>query len=45
MALGSGGIYVYNYDCNGKAVIIEPNDITSFTQNAQMGSLIYSNVP
>lgn len=45
MAMGSGGIYAYTYDCNGKNVFIEPNDMSAFEQNAQKQTLIYSNVP
>lgn len=43
MAMGSGGIAAYIYDCSGIAVRIEPAD-TGFEQVAQK-SLIYSNVP
>jgi phosphoribosylformylglycinamidine (FGAM) synthase-like amidotransferase family enzyme len=43
MALGSGGIYAYIYDCNGKTVYINPDDMLIFEQNAQQGKLIYSN--
>lgn len=45
MILGSGGLYGYRYDCNGDNVTIPPNDIITFDQNAQKGTLIYSNVP
>ncbi len=44
MALGSGGIFAYTYDCNGKNVLISSDDLTAFEQNAQKGKLIYSNV-
>lgn len=45
MALGSGGIFAYIYDCNGNNVSISGNDISSFEQQAQQGTLIYSNIP
>lgn len=43
MAMGSGGIAAYIFDCDGIAVKIEPNDV-GFEQDAQK-TLIYSNVP
>lgn len=45
MAMGSGGLAFYLFDCNGITVKISPNDIVTFSQNAQKGKLIYSNVP
>ncbi|MBB1287402.1 hypothetical protein HRH25_23705 [Flavisolibacter sp. BT320] len=45
MTLGSGGIYAYIYDCNGNSVSIAGNEMTSFEQQAQQGTLIYSNTP
>ena len=45
MAMGSGGLAAYIYDCSGNSVTIEPNDIDTFYPNAQKGTLIYSNVP
>lgn len=43
MAMRSGGIAAYIFDCNGTTVSIDPAD-TGFEQVAQK-SLIYSNVP
>lgn len=43
MALGSGGIFAYVYDCNGITVSISQNEMTTFEQNAPQGKLIYSN--
>lgn len=45
MAMGSGGIAFYLFDCNGITVRISPNDVIAFSQDAQKGTLIYSNVP
>jgi hypothetical protein len=45
MLLGSGGIYAYIYDCNGKTVTISTDDMVEFEQNAQQGQLVYSNKP
>ncbi len=46
MAMGSGGLAFYLFDCNGITVRISPNDdVVAFSQGAQKGTLIYSNVP
>ncbi len=45
MALGSGGIYAYVYDCGGKTVYIEQSDTSKFAQDTQNGTLIYANAP
>lgn len=45
MALGSGGVYAYVYDCDGKTVSINSDDMIEFEQSAQQGKLIYSNGP
>ena len=46
MALGSGGVAFYLFDCNGITVRISPSDdVVIFSQNAKKDILIYSNVP
>ncbi|MBS1574999.1 MAG: hypothetical protein JST09_06805 [Bacteroidetes bacterium] len=45
MAMGSGGIYAYVYDCTGNTVSINDSEMISFEQQAQQGILIYSNIP
>lgn len=45
MMMRSGGLYAYIFDCTGKTVTIEQNDVSDFSQNAEKGMLIYSNVP
>lgn len=44
MAMGSGGIAAYIFNCDGIAVKIDPSD-TGFEQDEQKRTLIYSNVP
>lgn len=44
MAMGSGGIAAYIFDCDGIAVKIDPSDV-GFEQDEQKRTLIYSNVP
>ena len=44
MAMGSGGLAVYIFDCTGTRVTISPNDVLAFSLEAQKGVLIYSNV-
>lgn len=45
MALGSGGIFAYIYDCTGNSVSISENDLEDFVKQTQSGKLIYSNLP
>lgn len=45
MMMGSGGIYAYMYDCKGSRIYIAESDVTSFYQQAQQGTLIYSTMP
>lgn len=42
MALGSGGIKYWTFDCNGE--IITPEDFT-FNENASDSSIIFENTP
>lgn len=46
MNMGSGGLAFYLFDCGGTTVRVSPNDdVLAFSQTAQKGELIYTNVP
>jgi len=45
MALGSGGVYAYIFDCTGNSISISDSEILNFEQQAQQNTLLYSNIP
>jgi hypothetical protein len=46
MIMGSGGLAYYVFDCDGSKVnIIQGQDEITFSDRAEKGQLIYSNVP